>query len=198
MTEGNPIIDALIIAGQAFWMMFPALVTGPFAVLFGGGAPIDMGRKDKKGKRILGDGKTWGGLGWGILGGVAVGCAMMIVRHYAGAEAQKYLSNFTPDEPSAMGFVGILFAMCLGAMCGDIIFSWAKRRIGIKRGEKAPLVDQLDFLVGTWMFMLLFYPAWTFEHFTQWHAVAILIIVPMLHVVTNFVAFKLGKKKEPW
>ena len=60
MTDGNPIVDALIIAGQAFWMMFPALVTGPFAVLFGGGAPIDMGKKDSKGRRILGDGKTWG------------------------------------------------------------------------------------------------------------------------------------------
>jgi CDP-2,3-bis-(O-geranylgeranyl)-sn-glycerol synthase len=197
MTDGDPMIEALIVAGQAFWMMFPALVTGPFAVLFGGGTPIDLGRTDKRGRRLLGDGKTWAGLGWGILGGVAVGCAMVMIRFYAGEEARAYLSDFTPED-SALGYVGLLFAMCLGSMMGDILFSWAKRRVGLERGAKAPLVDQLDFLVGTWAFMLIFYPTWTLENFTAWHAVAIMLIVPSLHAATNFIAFKIGKKKDPW
>jgi CDP-2,3-bis-(O-geranylgeranyl)-sn-glycerol synthase len=198
MSDGNPLIDALIIAGQAFWMMFPALVTGPFAVLFGGGRPIDFGRRDKKGRRLLGGGKTWSGLGWGVLGGVAVGCAMELIYWYAGDWGEEYLIDFSPGAGSALGFVGLLLAVCLGAMFGDLLFSFCKRKVGLKRGKRAPLVDQLDFLAGAWVFMVIFYPVWTFDNFSAWHAIAILIIVPILHVITNLIAFKIGKKKEPW
>lgn len=198
MTDVDPLTSALIIVGQAFWFMFPAIVTGPFAVLFGGGTPIDRGRCDKHGRRLLGDGKTWSGLGWGVLGGVAVGAAMVMILNHAGEEAQEHLTDFTPLEPSLLGFVGPLLAMCLGAMMGDVIFSYLKRRVGLKRGARTPLVDQLDFLAGSWVFLLLFYPFWTLETFLAWHAVAIMIIVPLLHIITNLIAYKLGKKKEPW
>lgn len=198
MDTSDPMISALIIAGQAFWFTFPAMVTGPFAVLFGGGRPIDGGRTDAKGRRLLGDGKTWSGLGWGILGGVAVGSAMVLIRANLDPEVQARLTDFTPFEPSALSFVGPLLAMCLGAMVGDILFSYLKRRVGLRRGARAPLVDQLDFLVMSWFFLLAFYPDWTLRTFTSWHAVAILIIIPLLHVVTNLIAYKIGRKKEPW
>ena len=48
----------------------PALVANPFAVVSGGGRPIDFGKKIND-KRILGDGKTWKGLfGGGFSGGI--------------------------------------------------------------------------------------------------------------------------------
>lgn len=198
MTDVDPMTAALIVVGQAFWFMFPAIVTGPFAVLFGGGRPIDGGRTDRHGRRLLGDGKSWSGLGWGILGGVAVGSAMVMIRSLAGEEAEELLTDFTPFEPSILVFIGPLLAMCLGAMMGDILFSHLKRRVGLRRGARAPLVDQLDFLAGSWLFLLIFYPDWTLHTFTAAHAVAIMIIVPLLHVITNLVAYKIGKKKEPW
>lgn len=44
----------------AFWAMLPAYIPNNAAVIFGGGKPVDLGKK-WKGKRILGDGKTWRG-----------------------------------------------------------------------------------------------------------------------------------------
>lgn len=198
MSGGNPIIDALIVAGQALWFMFPAMCTGSIAVLLGGGAPIDGRRKDKRGVRLLGDGKSWAGLGWGILGGVAVGTAMVIIRSFTTAEAKSYLTDFTPSEPTALGFIGPLMAMCFGAMMGDLLFSYGKRRRGLPRGARAPLVDQLDFVVGSWLFLLAFYPTWTLHTFMAWHAIAILILIPGIHLLANIIGYKLGKKKEPW
>ena len=198
MSTGNPLADALIIVGQALWFMFPAMCTGSFAVLLGGGAPIDGHRKDKNGVRLLGDGKSWSGLGWGILGGVAVGTAMVIIRSFAPQEAKDLLTDFTPQEPSFLGFIGPLLAMCFGAMMGDLLFSFGKRRKGLKRGARAPLVDQLDFVVGSWLFLLAFYPTFTLHTFSAWMAITVLILMPAVHLVTNVIAHKLGKKKEPW
>ena len=198
MSTGNPVLDALIVVGQAIWFMFPAMVTGSFAVLLGGGAPIDGHRKDKNGMRILGDGKSWAGLGWGILGGVAVGTLMVVIRTFLPEEAQELLTSFTPEEPSFLGFLGPLLAMCFGAMMGDLLFSFLKRRKGLERGAKAPLVDQLDFVAGSWLFLLAFYPTFTLNAFRSWHAIVVIILIPVIHFVSNVIAYKLGRKKEPW
>jgi len=41
------------IIGQAIWLMLPAYTANPMAVVFGGGTPIDLGKKWIDGKRIL-------------------------------------------------------------------------------------------------------------------------------------------------
>ena len=67
-------MDAIIVALSGFWLMLPAFLPNSAAVVFGGGKPIDFGRL-WRGKRILGDGKTWTGLIGGISAGVALGHA---------------------------------------------------------------------------------------------------------------------------
>jgi CDP-2,3-bis-(O-geranylgeranyl)-sn-glycerol synthase len=81
---------------------------------------------------------------------------------------------------------------------GDLLVSFGKRRKVLRRGAKAPLVDQLDFVVGSWLFLLAFYPTWILHTFSAWHAIAILILMPGVHMLTNIIAYKLGRKKEPW
>jgi len=54
------------------WLMLPALIPNSAAVLFGGGGPMDLG-KSWRGKRVLGDGKTWRGFFGGSLAGAAFG-----------------------------------------------------------------------------------------------------------------------------
>ncbi len=41
---------------KTIWLLLPAYTPNNFAVLFGGGTPIDLGKKFIDGKRILGDG----------------------------------------------------------------------------------------------------------------------------------------------
>ena len=52
------------------WLLIPAYTPNNFAVLVGGGRPIDFGKNFIDGKRILGNGKTVRGFIGGLAGGI--------------------------------------------------------------------------------------------------------------------------------
>jgi CDP-2,3-bis-(O-geranylgeranyl)-sn-glycerol synthase len=80
----------------------------------------------------------------------------------------------------------------LGALLGDLTAAFLKRRLGIAPGGLLPVIDQVDFVVGALLFSLpLAIIYWQL-------AVAVLIITPPIHLLTNFVAYKLKLKKNPW
>ncbi len=124
--------------------------------------PIDMGLMFFDGRRILGDGKTWEGFFIGILAG---GVMAILIGN--------------PVE-------GLL--MSVGAMVGDIIGSFIKRRGGLERGEEAPLLDQLDFVAG----------AFLFAKPDSYTATVILWTTPIIHRIANIIGHRLGVKREPW
>lgn len=172
----------------AFWVMLPAYVPNNAAVLTGGGAPIDGGRT-WKGSRILGDGKTWRGTIVGTLVGVGV----------------AYLLNvFQPTAVSALGFSVPMFPLAamitlpLGAMLGDMTASFIKRRAGRNRGAPLPGVDQLDFAVMALVLTAIVAWEWFVAVFTLALLVVVLIVTPILHVITNVLAYLFGFKHEPW
>ncbi|MEE9164043.1 MAG: CDP-archaeol synthase, partial [Thermoplasmata archaeon] len=112
----------------AFWFFLPAYVANPAAVLVGGGTPMDFGAKLRDGRRVFGDGKTWRGFIGGGLIGVALGTIMW-------ASTLPF-----PGTPFSYGpfpvFLGIVAALSFGALLGDLLGSFLKRRWGIDRGEK--------------------------------------------------------------
>ena len=80
----------------------------------------------------------------------------------------------------------------LGALLGDLTGAFLKRRLGIKPGGLLPVVDQIDFVVGAIVFSLPL-------AMINWElAVAVLLITPPIHLFTNFLAFKLKLKHNPW
>jgi len=176
-----------LVAG-ALWAMLPAYVPNNAAVLAGGGAPIDGGRT-WDGRRVLGDGKTWRGTAVGTLVGVALAFALNAVTGSAGAAVGVDLPTFPPL--AALG-------LALGAMLGDIGASFLKRRSGRERGASFPGLDQLDFVVGALGLALVLSPAWTLETFTLERLAVVLVATPLLHVVTNVIAYLIGAKNEPW
>lgn len=182
----NPIIYSI---SAALWLMLPAYITNASAALFGGKTPIDRGRYWGK-NRLLGDGKTYEGL----LKGVSCGFLFGIMQ-------QLFLSGHLPMIPS-FGifplFLVTLFCLSAGAMAGDLLGSFAKRRLGLQRGAPLPVVDQLDFVGGAWLLLFLGVRAWFIETFLWGIILAVIIITPMLHLVTNYIGFKIGKKKVPW
>jgi len=166
----------------AFWLMLPAYLSNPMAVLTGGGTPVDFGRS-WRGKRILGDGKTWRGL----LGGTACGIVLALV-----------LNLVAPAIGAPTFSAAAVVCLPLGAMLGDMLESVIKRRVGLKRGAPLPVADQLDFLVGAWLLIAVFDWGWFSSSFTPWVAVAALVLTPVLHVGVNYIGYKLGKKDVPW
>lgn len=179
------VVGAIVLA---IWVMLPAYLPNNVAVLAGGGTPIDGGQM-WRGKRILGDGKTWRGTAIGILTGVLVALGLNSVH----ASASTVLGVDLPAFAAS-----IVLAFPVGAMIGDMLASFLKRRTGRARGTAFPLVDQLDFVVVALLAGVLVDPAWMFEVFTPLLFVIVLILTPILHVTTNGIAYLLGLKQEPW
>jgi len=184
-------MNAVATVVVAFWTMLPAYVPNNAAVLGGGGRPIDGGRTWRDGTRLLGDGKTWRGTAVGVLAGALL----------AGA-----LDLLAPSVGSALGLGVALtrfplvpaLALPCGAMLGDVVASFLKRRTGRERGAPFPLVDQLDFVVGALVLAGVFSPGWAGATFTLPVLVVVFVLTPVLHVGTNVGAYLAGLKDEPY
>lgn len=168
---------------QALWLMLPAYIANPAAVVFGGGAPVDFRKNWIDGKRILGDGKTFRGLIGGTACGVIIGIIQML-----------YSPSGFPGEFTLLA----IFSLSFGALLGDMVKSFFKRRIGYERGEKLPFIDQLDFVAGAWIVTYLLEPEWFLENFTFWIIIVIIVLTPALHRITNIIGYYMKLKKEPW
>ena len=158
-------ISALSIIG-------PAYCANGAPVIFGGGLPIDFGKSLPDGNRIFGDNKTVRGFLSGLMVGAIVG-----VFGYT-----LFSKNLLP----------IAFLASLGALFGDLVGAFLKRRLKIKPGGAFPGVDQLDFVLGALLFVSPFYGI-------GWGAIAItLLVTPPIHFLTNVAAYFLGLKSAYW
>jgi len=181
-------MDPVAVVGTALWAMLPAYVPNNVAVLTGGGRPIDGGRT-WGGRRVLGDGKTWRGTAAGTLAGVALALGLNAVADAAGT-----VLGVTPPTFPVIAALGL----SLGAMCGDIGASFLKRRTGRERGAPFPGVDQLDFVVGALVLATLLDFGWVADTFTLPVLAVVLATTPLLHVLTNAIAYVLRFKDKPW
>ncbi len=148
---------------HALWYVLPSYFANMSPVLLGGGKPLDMGKNFIDGRRILGNHKTVRGFLSGLLIGSLVG-----------ALQGRLLQGF---------------ALSLGAMLGDCIGSFLKRRLGIAEGRPAPILDQEGFLVFS---LLLASPI---ESLSLESILFLLVITPLLHWGTNLMAHLLGLKE---
>ena len=181
-------MDVFAVVVTALWAMLPAYVPNNAAVLAGGGRPIDGGRT-WGGSRVLGDGKTWRGTAAGWIVGATLAVVLNMFRDPA-------VDLLGVDVPEFSMFV--ILALPLGAMLGDIGASFLKRRTGRERGAPFPGVDQLDFVVGALVLVAVADYSWFVEVFTLPVLAVVLVLTPVLHVVTNGIAYVLGLKDEPW
>jgi len=178
-------MNSLIVA---FWLMLPAYIPNNCAALFGGGTPLDRGRIYRDGRRTLGDGKTFRGTFAGTVCGVVIGLLQNQIAPFVGL----------PSFGEGFMQLPILLALSLGAMLGDIVAAFFKRRMGLSRGAPLFIIDQLDFVIGAWLMALLIAPEWFQQNFTYTIVVIVLIITPILHRITNIIGYRMGAKREPW
>jgi CDP-2,3-bis-(O-geranylgeranyl)-sn-glycerol synthase len=172
----------------ALWAMLPAYVPNNAAVLGGGGPPVDGGRTIG-GRRLLGDGKTWRGTAVGVAAGTLLAVFLNAGNAAASAVSGVQLPAF--PLPAAV-------ALAAGAMFGDVAASFLKRRLGTERGSPVPGLDQLDFVVGALALAAVVDPAWFGATFDLPALAVVLVATPLLHLLTNGIAYLLGLKDEPW
>ncbi len=174
--------------------MLPAYIANPAAALLGGGTPVDMGRNFTDNKRLLGDGKTIRGFILGSLCGAIVG----LMQIWLAPHIAPYLAEYVSADLFLHASYMALFTMPVGALLGDMAKSFFKRRLGFERGAMMPIADQLDFVAGAWALTLILDSSWFMANFSLAIIITVLIITPVLHVATNFIGFKIGRKDVPW
>ncbi len=132
--------------------------------------PLDFGLFFVDGRRILGDGKTVEGFIVGVAAGTLVGAALVVF----------HLHSLTSS-----------FVLSLGALTGDALGSFVKRRLCFKRGEHAVFLDELPFIITAFALHTVLVTSVTPD---LW--LAALIITPPLHIATNRIAEVIGVRKN--
>ena len=170
----------------SLYFILPAYFSNGGALAFGGGIPVDFGKTDKNGVRWIGDGVTWRGIIAGTLIGILTGAVQGYLAPNIIAEIGQYI--ITPIITDVNSGIIIGFLLGFGALLGDAIGSFLKRRIGIGRGKPAPVLDQLDFLI----FALILV---SFVVELNWIFIVISVILTLIiHFIANGCAYLLGIK----
>jgi len=150
----------------AVYLFLPAYFANGSPVILGGGEPLDGGRKWLDGKPFLGSHKTVKG----TLLGFAVGAVVGVLQgNPLGGALQS-----------------------VGAVAGDIVASFFKRRWNLRPGESMPLVDQLDFITFA---VLLSYPV---QRTSVEAMLVILVLTVPIHYIVNYISWLLRLKENLW
>lgn len=161
--------------------LLPCYFANAAPVVLGGGARMDFGIKLPDGEALLGKTKTIRG----FLGGIGIGIVV------AGVISILFPTLIFGDQ-KILFLSGVLLS--IGALVGDAVGSFIKRRVGIGSGKPLIFVDQLDFIAGALVFA---YPVAN-SVYTIESIIFMVVLTYVLHVISNAAANKLGLKKVPW
>lgn len=181
-------INASLLAG-ALYFFAPAYLANMAPVAVRGHAewlarPIDGGRA-WRGRRVLGDHKTWRGLLAGIVtGGLAFGVQRWLWQHGVGHDLA--LLDYGACDPWVPGTL-----LGLGAGLGDAVKSFFKRRLDIAPGGSWLGFDQLDFMMGAYACVSIVFVPPLLE------TLAILPVVFLGSIATSTIGYWIGWK-EAW
>ena len=181
---------------QALWFILPAYFANSsplqaakikeFDFL---GRSIDGGRKFN-GIRLLGKGKTWRGLIVGVMVGTFAGAIQIFLEEDA---TILFQTLFQETVTLPVMSLELAFMLSLGTLVGDMVASFFKRQAGLKSGDPAPLLDQLDFVFGAFFF------AWILTGTVDYDMFFILVVVsPVVHILANILAWISKLKRDPW
>lgn len=145
--------------------------------------PMDGGKK-WRGKPLLGKNKTWRGFFVAIIFAVIT---IYVQQYFSDGTGAVNLIDYNRPDIWLLG--GLLGA---GAIIGDAVKSFFKRQSGRPPGSKWFPFDQLDFVIGGLLLgSIIYFPGWPV-------VLIILIATPALHMLVNFIAYKIGIKNVPW
>ena len=143
--------------------------------------PVDFNKKFK-GNIIFGSHKTYRGFFFGILTAILVTYIQKIC----------YLNTLEYNliDYSKVNIIVLGFLMGFGALFGDLIRSFFKRRRNIQPGGAWFPFDQIDWVVGSWLFVLIY-----IDHY--WNIIFIALALAIFaHPLVNYLGYLLRLKKN--
>lgn len=165
---------------NALFFILPAYFANAAPVISRGKTPVDLGSNLKK-HRVFGQSKTIRGVFLGITAGTLAGLALSSTPFYFPS------LSFTQR-------LQIAFLTSAGAMAGDLLGSFVKRRLDNPSGAQFILLDQLPFIYAAMLFAAFVAPL----SIDALDVLFLTLLTLVLHPAANHAAFKLGLKKVPW
>ncbi len=162
---------------QLFYLMIPAYLANMMPVFvkkIPWNSPMDFGLSIGN-IRVFGSNKTWKGFVFGIAGAVLAGFIMSKI--------------YWPFD-----FYSVYWSFLIGAgaLLGDAVKSFFKRRVGIKPGNPWIPFDQIDYTIGALVLgSFVFFPGWFF-------AFLIVFLSAFGHIATNHIGYWLGIRDVKW
>lgn len=153
--------------------------------------PIDNNKTCRDARPIFGKNKTYRGYVVGVFGGIIGIVIQMLLYRY---DFFKSISITGIDYTNIVLMLLLGVLMGLGAITGDLIESFIKRRLNIASGQSFVPWDQIDLVLGAYLFVLpILYL------YLTWQIFLISIVISFcLHVITNHISFYLNIRKEKW
>lgn len=146
--------------------------------------PVDFNYKIK-GKPLFGKNKTFRGFFFGILFAIIIALVQRVL--YYSYESFRNLSFIDYSNWLLLGFL-----IGFGAIFGDLIESFFKRRLDRGPGTRFFPWDQLDFVIGALVFSSFV------VDITFLKIVVIILLSVIGHILVNHSAYYLGIRKEKW
>jgi len=166
--------------------MLPAYLSNISGLIFGRDHPIDFGKYFIDKRRLVGDGATWEGL----ISGTIIGTIVGALQGYLNPFIMEFnTTNIVPIFTSINEGIIAGFLLGFGALLGDVLGSFIKRRLKIKRGKPAPILDQLDLVFGSLVLGALIF------NFNPIFVIIVCILTIILHLSANTIAYLIGMKK---
>lgn len=172
---------------KCFYLMLPAYFANMAPVIVRKinifAYQIDFNKKINN-KPIFGKNKTFRGFIFGIVFAIIITYLQFLLYKI---EFFKNISFINYQNWFLFGFL-----IGLGALTGDLVKSFFKRRLGLNPGEKFVPFDQTDFVIGALIFIIPIFDL-TFRTF-----ITILLLSFALHIIVNHIAFYLKIRNEKW
>jgi CDP-2,3-bis-(O-geranylgeranyl)-sn-glycerol synthase len=161
---------------QLMYFMAPAYVANmvpPFLKYWKGwNPPIN--------RRWLGSHKTVLGFAAGVLAAVLTAALQSSLAWSADAIAARET------------WLGLGLRLGIGAMAGDAVKSFFKRRAGVPAGARWVPFDQVDFVVGALVLV------WPVADLSWLDAAALLLVSALGHILVNHIGYWLGVRPSRW
>jgi len=147
--------------------------------------PVDFNKKFL-GKPLFGPHKTYRGFVFGVIFSIVIAYLQKLLYGY------WFFRSISFIDYSSMNVVILGFLMGFGALTGDLVKSFFKRRVNIKPGDRFIPFDQIDWILGMILFTWLIYP------YTLKMIIVLIIISFIVHKISRYIGYYIRLNKEKW
>ncbi len=191
-----------LLFAAALWVLIPAFAANALATFSRRRGPrMDLGRTwPGDGRPLLGRSKTWLGF---LLGG-SLGACVGLLEAWLILLAPPDLQVVPRFGPTLLASLAPVLTLTFGAMTGDALGSFLKRRRGLPSSAPAPLLDQWPLLLVPIALVAGLFPGLFYSAF--WPSLVpgllailwVLVLTLFLHTAFNWLGYLMHVKDVPW